>query len=155
MTALDLIDRGSLSGSGPESSESSPHLKAGYWPNRKENVKDRQDRKCLFCGRPQAKHRPLEIHHVRKIEHGGTDAFMNLIAVCHACHNFVHNVERDMPAISRVILALQILGPRESALLTWVCRFLFRVFLRSPAGTSFHPAALQLRRVSAVSSEAA
>jgi hypothetical protein len=81
---------------------------------------------------------------VRKIEHGGTEALRNLVAVCHACHKFTHNVERDMPAVSRLILVLQVLWP-ESLLIAWVSRFLFARFLYSPAGSTFHPAALALR----------
>jgi hypothetical protein len=53
-----------------------------------------------------------------------------------------------MPAVSRLILILQVLWP-ESLLIAWVSRFLFARFLYSPAGSSFHPAALALRPASA------
>ena len=114
------------------------------WAVRRENVKDRQNRQCLFCGRYSSRRLNLEIHHVKKIEHGGTDALLNLVAVCHACHRFVHNVEREMPFMSRLILILQIIRP-ESLLIAWVSRLLFARFLRSAGATTFHPAALALR----------
>jgi hypothetical protein len=115
------------------------------WAIRREKLKDSQNRQCLCCGRGEARKHRLDPHHVKKVEHGGTDAFRNLIAVCESCHKLIHNVERDMPFVSRVILALQVLGPRESLTVTAVCRVLFRVFLRSTAANSFHPAYLKLR----------
>jgi hypothetical protein len=114
------------------------------WARRKENIKDRQNRQCLFCGRGEAKYRKLEIHHVKKQEHGGTDARRNVLAACPACHRLIHNVERNMPFAARLNLALQVLRP-ESILVTWVCRMLFRAFLNSAEASGFHPAALLLR----------
>ncbi len=114
------------------------------WARRKENVKDRQNRQCLFCGRGEAKYRKLEIHHAKKQEHGGTDALRNVLAACPACHRLIHNVERSMPFAARLSLALQVLRP-ESALVTFLCRVLFRGFLNSAEDSGFHPAALVLR----------
>jgi hypothetical protein len=116
------------------------------WALRKERVKDSQNRQCLFCARSEARYRKLEIHHARKQENGGSDSWSNTLALCHACHTLVHNVgNRETPLVGRIILAWQIIGPRESGLVTSICRLLFWCFLRSPAGTAFHPSALQLR----------
>jgi hypothetical protein len=120
------------------------------WVKRSENVRDRQNRQCLCCGRIERlygrvrHYRDLEIHHVRWQQHGGTDAYRNLIGVCRACHKLMHNSGRAMPFAARVILALQVLRP-ESMLITRACRVLFRLFLKSAAATSFHPAAMRLR----------
>ena len=48
------------------------------WVKRSENVRDRQNRQCLCCGRIERlygrvrHYRDLEIHHVRWQQHGGT-----------------------------------------------------------------------------------
>lgn len=114
------------------------------WVKRRENVKDRQNRQCLFCGRRSGRHLQLEIHHVKKQEHGGSDAFRNVLAACHACHRLIHNAERSMPFAARLSLALQVLRP-ESILVTLVCRVLFRGLLKAAGANAFHPAALVLR----------
>jgi hypothetical protein len=114
-----------------------------WWAKRKDNVKNRQNRQCLFCGRGEGRW-GLEIHHVKRQAHGGTDALYNLVCACHACHRLIHNAERRMPFAGRLILALQVLSP-ESIFVTLVCRAMFRAFLMSPAASLFHPAALRLR----------
>lgn len=114
------------------------------WARRKENVKDRQNRQCLFCGRRSGRRLQLEIHHVKKQEHGGGDAFRNVLGACHACHRLIHNVERGMPFVARLSLIVQVVKP-ESMLATWVSRILFRCFLKSSGASAFHPAALVLR----------
>jgi len=87
------------------------------WAVRKERVKDSQNRQCLFCGRSEARY-----------------------------HTLVHNVgNRETPLVGRIILAWQIIGPRESRFVTSICRLLFRCFLRSAAGSAFHPSALHVR----------
>jgi len=116
------------------------------WALRKERVKDSQNRQCLFCGRSEARYRKLEIHHACKQENGGSDSWSNTLALCHACHTLVHNVgNRETPLVGRIVLAWQVIGPRESRLVTLICRLLFRCFLRSSAGSSFHPSALRVR----------
>lgn len=116
------------------------------WALRKERVKDSQNRQCLFCGRSEARYRKLEIHHAKKQEHGGGDSWGNTLALCRACHTLVHNVgNRETPLVGRIILAWQVIGPRESRIVTLICRLLFQCFLCSAAGSSFHPSALQLR----------
>lgn len=121
-------------------------FRAAYWPNRKENVKDLQNRQCLWCGRSHGRHVRLEIDHIKKRENGGTDGLANIRALCRACHKLRHNAERHMPAVSRLIIGLQILtGASDSALVNGLCRILFKWFLLSPAGTTFHPAVLHLR----------
>lgn len=125
----------------PSASGRSGHQR---WVKRRENVKDRQNRQCLFCGRRSGQRLELEIHHVQKQEHGGSDAFRNVLAACHACHRLIHNAERRMPLAARLSLALQVLRP-ESVLTTWICRMLFRGLLKATGATTFHPAALVLR----------
>lgn len=116
------------------------------WAIRKERVKDHYNRQCVFCGRTEARHQKLEIHHSKKQEHGGSNSWANTLALCHACHKLVHNVgDRRVPLVGRIILAWQVIGPRESRLVTFGCRLLFRCFLRSSAGSSFHPASLHVR----------
>jgi ribosomal protein S14 len=116
------------------------------WALRKERVKDSQNRQCLFCGRSEARYRKLEIHHVRKQEHGGSGSWSNTAALCGACHTLVHNVgNRETPLVGRIILAWQIIGPRESRFVTSICRLLFRCFLCAAAGNAFHPSALRVR----------
>lgn len=115
------------------------------WALRKERVKDSQNRQCLFCGRSEARYRKLEIHHACKQENGGSNSWSNTLALCRACHTLVHNVgNRETPLVGRIILSWQIIGPRESRLVTSICRLLFRCFLRSRAGSAFHPSALKL-----------
>ena len=114
------------------------------WARISDGVKNRQRYRCLFCGRRSASRRRLEIHHVRKIEHGGTNASKNLIALCHACHRgLVHRVE-GLTFVSRLILVLQILGPRESRAVTWLCGVLFRTFLLPRPASAARPAPLPL-----------
>jgi hypothetical protein len=116
------------------------------WHARKDSVRHSQNLQCLVCGQ----HLSLEIHHVRKIAHGGTDALRNLVAVCHIDHRLIHDIERETSLVSRLILILSIIGP-ESLLVAWASRFLFARFLRS-SGTAFNPAELAFRpaRVNAV-----
>ena len=117
-----------------------PHWNGGKrWHARKDSVRHSQNLQCLVCGQ----HLSLEIHHVRKIAHGGTDALRNLVGVCHIDHRLIHDIERDTSLVSRLILILNIIAP-ESLLVAWASRFLFARFLRS-GGTAFHPAALVFR----------
>lgn len=107
---------------------------------QRENVKNSFNRQCVLCGSDRM---ILQIHHVRKREHGSTDAARGVVPTCPACHLFIHGLERGLSLAARVNLALQLLGPAESLRLMWVCRFVFRVFLRSTAATTFHPASLR------------
>lgn len=47
-------------------------------------VKLKRKRKCKQCGKIQKK--PLEIHHIVPIAHGGQNKENNLKAVCKQCH---------------------------------------------------------------------
>lgn len=116
------------------------------WSIRKEKIKDRQLRLCLCCGRGEARYQKLEIHHAKRRFNGGTNSWSNTAAVCHACHRAVHNIgDRYIPLAGRIILALQVVGPRESKFILSICKLIFRCFLRSAAETVFHPSAPQVR----------
>lgn len=116
---------------------------AQIWAIRKEQVKDSQNRQCLFCGRNEGRYKKLELHHVQKREHGGGNAWNNTLALCPACHHVIHNIaDRGIPFAGRIVLALQLLGSQESRVVMAICRLIFRFFLLSPAATAFHPAKL-------------
>jgi hypothetical protein len=118
----------------------------GKASQHRERRKRSQFRLCLFCGKAERPRRWLEIHHVVKQAHGGSDAWENMIAVCHGCHRLIHNVERPIPFVGRLMLALQVLGPRESRAAVFVCRLLFRWFLARPS-LSILPVEMRYRPV--------
>lgn len=145
MTTLGLV-HGSGSGEAVTAAATGGRSTSQAWAVRKERVKDAQNRQCSFCGRGESRRRRLELHHIRKREHGRSDSWRNTLALCHACHRLIHNVgDRTVPFVGRVILAMQVIGPGESWLLACVYRLLFWCFLCSPVGTSFHPSALHVR----------
>jgi hypothetical protein len=69
------------------------------------------------------------MHHVDRFAKVGQHEDHNLIALCVLCHRFVHIAERRLPLIARVMLAVHIIGPSDSPIVTRVCWFLFRRFL--------------------------
>ena len=68
MTVLGLGERGAV----PIGGAASGTCRNGgkRWNVRRENVKDRQNRQCLLCGRHASQRLNLEVHHVKKVEHG-------------------------------------------------------------------------------------
>ena len=56
--------------------------------SRKEAVLNRDNYTCQICGK---KHIRLEVHHIIFRSNGGTNDENNLITLCEACHNGVHD----------------------------------------------------------------
>ena len=58
------------------------------WRTLSRSIKDRDGQKCRFCGktRKETKDGRLEVHHIRALSKGGTDAASNLVTICSECH---------------------------------------------------------------------
>ena len=66
------------------------------WEIRRRECFERDRYRCQVpdCGRGG----DLECHHVRALEHGGTNDLANLLTVCRTCHIAVH-LQADQPII--------------------------------------------------------
>lgn len=56
-------------------------LRGAKWMAIRRRVLRRDRGKCRKCGAPAT-----EVHHVKPVAEGGSDAMRNLVALCHACH---------------------------------------------------------------------
>lgn len=66
-----------------------------WWDNEREKVYRNQDYKCLVCGIEKIKakyHKWLECHEMYDVNYNtGEVKFIELVALCHSCHNFIHS----------------------------------------------------------------
>jgi hypothetical protein len=65
-----------------------------WWQQQKKLAKEKSDNRCLACGvtPKQAKyHQWLETHEVYNMYSNGTIEFKTCVALCHSCHNFIHD----------------------------------------------------------------
>ena len=53
-------------------------------------VKRLANYKCTSCNRPESAAFKLQIHHIVRRLHGGSNEKSNLTALCHKCHCRVH-----------------------------------------------------------------
>ena len=63
----------------------------GFTSDLKDEVKNRDNWTCRACGN---KHR-LEVHHIAKLRHGGTNDIDNLITLCASCHRAIDTLDLD------------------------------------------------------------
>ncbi len=105
------------------------------WRRLTNQVIDEQGGQCLICGKRAA----LTCHHVMSRRDGGADVRENLIGLCASDHTALHLVDRDLPLVSRLLIAVMVVfGPSPA-----VCRFLRLVFpVLVRRGVGFHPAEL-------------
>ena len=64
--------------------------KGAEWERLRQQVKDRDDHRCQYCGGAGR----LEVHHVIELERGGTNDLDNLSALCRTCHIEKHRPKR-------------------------------------------------------------
>lgn len=61
------------------------------WEQTREDILDRDDHTCRFCGTTQEEHKDtngsgLEVHHIIPRKNGGEDEAANLVTLCRSCH---------------------------------------------------------------------
>lgn len=69
----------------------STYGKKSDWYAITKEVKKRDNYTCLRCKRTEAYileryHKYLQVHHIKPLSKGGTNSKINLITVCHLCH---------------------------------------------------------------------
>lgn len=73
------------------------------WEAVREEVRNRDDSECRFCGITDDEHREehgkgLDVHHVIPRKDGGTDAPQNLATLCRSCHNTLEQLHAEAVA---------------------------------------------------------
>jgi len=67
-------------------------IRSEGWDSLRQFVLKRDGYKCMKCGRSHETLRklriPLQVHHIRPKEMGGTDDPNNLVSRCQDCHKF-------------------------------------------------------------------
>lgn len=73
------------------------NYKSKRWKRKRENVLRRDDYKCKECIRYGRVTQASTVHHVKPAEDHPELAFdnENLISLCHACHNKMHDRYTD------------------------------------------------------------
>jgi len=63
------------------------------WMNRREEIKDRDNNSCQWCGKGNV---DFHVHHLRPIQLGGKlfDG-SNLVTLCNRCHGWAHKAISD------------------------------------------------------------
>jgi hypothetical protein len=67
------------------------------WRQVREEVLQRDDRECRFCGKTDTEHKEetglsLDVHHLIPKADGGKDSMSNLAALCRSCHKTMENL---------------------------------------------------------------
>lgn len=66
-----------------------------WWDNRRQEAYAKHDYRCFACGIPKAQadyHQWLEAHEDFEIDWStGRVELREIVALCHSCHNFIHN----------------------------------------------------------------
>mgnify|MGYP000032398066 FL=1 len=60
------------------------------WPARREAVWEFQKYQCGRCGAYKGDAAVTEVHHVKHLQHGGTNHLDNLVGLCGDCHSLMH-----------------------------------------------------------------
>lgn len=75
---------------------------SGWTPQKREEVRERDNKSCVFCGMPNAAHQllhkssgSLPVHHLDGNKENNSKG--NLIAVCYICHSRLHNSKHLRP----------------------------------------------------------
>ena len=55
------------------------------WWKQSDKIRKREQGKCFFCGAPAT-----EVHHIIPLSRGGTNSPLNMVLVCHRCHELRH-----------------------------------------------------------------
>ncbi|MFB6253522.1 MAG: HNH endonuclease [Halobacteriaceae archaeon] len=63
------------------------------WSNRRARVWREQDEQCGRCGREKNTVESHDVHHIKPLEHGGTNAISNLVGLCSDCHALLYPTE--------------------------------------------------------------
>lgn len=63
---------------------------AGKWRRLRKQVLANANHRCSVCGNS----RGLQVHHIKPVSAGGTDAIDNLRALCAGCHKAAHSGNR-------------------------------------------------------------
>jgi predicted restriction endonuclease len=63
------------------------------WDSRRKRVYERDNYKCQNCGRSGENNQDINLHahHIVPKSKGGTHKKSNLISICEACHDAIHN----------------------------------------------------------------
>lgn len=58
------------------------------WKALTRDIKKRDGYKCVFCGRPEQPKQGIfhDVHHIKRLADGGTNAPANLATTCDSCH---------------------------------------------------------------------
>ena len=66
--------------------------KPSDWYALTKEVKKRDGHKCLFCGKPESSKEGVyhDVHHIKELSKGGTNAKANLATTCKVCHKRRH-----------------------------------------------------------------